>query len=294
MKSTIVKIKRRSIFELKLFWSFISNDTLATVIPGLTITVSAIIREAIPFENALIIIVGSFTYFSLYVYTFTLHNQIDSVEEDRINKPYRPLVTLNNLELNINHRILLFSSLLLLIGFVLNILHWALLWVLVSLFLRHLGHKHWLTKNSIGMTLGILSMIGAGYEIVNVMNETVLQWAILVSLIFGNMGVIQDFRDVKGDITQERKTLPIHLGDLQARRMSQIICIVSLALFLAFSYRYIVITTTSIFYFSALILIYLVVVARLSTFKSYLYDHITYMILLALYNLTLFSCIFLI
>jgi len=277
--------------EIDLYWRFIKNDIWATIIPGLIVTLSSILYNHTAFQNALIIVFEALVYFNLYVYSFTLTNQISSVEEDRINKPYRPL-PLGMISRNeMLRRILLAVLLFLFMGFILGVLKWALLWVLTTGFLYFFGHNHWFTKNIISMSLGIFSIIGAAWELVTPMSSQVLILGLIISIVFGCCGVIQDFRDVEGDKLIGRKTLPIDIGDEKARKLSVLICFFSfLSIFIYFftsvgkSPLTWVYTLFILFFFS-------IISFRLLSLKDKRSDHLTYMILLYLFNYLLLSFI---
>ncbi|MEP7104091.1 MAG: UbiA family prenyltransferase [Candidatus Dojkabacteria bacterium] len=275
--------------EINIFWRFIRSDIWATIIPGLIMTSIALIHFHIDLKVSIIILFQSLIYFTLYEYSFVLTNQLGSIEEDSINKPFRPLpqklVTRNQTL----QRSLLVSLIFLIVGFLLGILPWAILWVSVSLFHNIWGHRHWLTKNVISMSLGILSIIGAAWELVMPLEPSVLKWGIVISTILGFCAVMQDFRDVSGDRLSKRKTLPIDLGDYKARIVSFFISVTSFIVF----YIFIIYPSrdndlTRVFSL-VIFFLFLFIPTRLLIYRDPKSDHITYTILLYLFNLLLLS-----
>lgn len=285
------KIYRSMQKELGITWLFIRNDIWATIIPGSIITLSAIYIHQRDAGVAIVEILESIVYFFFYVYTFVLINQLTGIEEDILNKPFRPLprklVTIKGVYI----RFLISAIIFIVVSILLGVLGWAILWILTNLFLNFVGHRHWFTKNVICMSLGIFAMIGAAWEIVAPMTQSQLLWAILVSVVFGTCGVIQDFRDVSGDLKLGRKTLPIALGDLNARIFASVIILTSLLIFTLF----VIIPSNKNLLsvlFSVLITIFFVVIGvRLMKFRTSAEDHKTYMILLYLFNIVLLSSI---
>lgn len=274
-------------FEIDVTWRFIKNDIWATIIPGLLVSISALSHVQPEPLNIAASIVKSIVFFILYVYTFTLVNQINSEEEDQINKPYRPLPRHLISVSSVKKRILISFIVFILVGFLLQITQWVLLWIIVNLFHNILGHKHWFTKNLISMSFGIFAMIGAGWEIVYPMGRSELIWSILVSFTFGCLGVIQDLRDIDGDRESGRKTLPIAIGYKKSRIVSIILVGISIILF------YLVIFIPNLKNIFGLIfalistILSLIIIYRLAKLEGKVNDHITYMFLLYLFCITL-------
>lgn len=275
--------------EIDLFWRFIKNDLWATIIPGLIITLAAISHTDFTVDLIITSLLKSFVYFVLYVYSFTLLNQLLSEKEDALNKPYRPLPSGLITKREVFYRVIMINVLFLVCGFTLGVIEWSVLWVVTHIFLNLVGHRHWISKNIIAMTFGIFSMIGAGWEMVLPFNSEQLFWAMVVSLTFGTCGVIQDFRDVEGDRLVRRKTISIDLGDKLARIVSIVFCITSFIAILNFiiipeekDILDYVLTIIVLFFF-------ILICFRLLLFRTSKSDHTTYMILLYLFNFMLLS-----
>jgi 4-hydroxybenzoate polyprenyltransferase len=253
------------------------------------VTISSLIYYDIDLKQSTTTILIALIYFSLYVYTFTITNQLNTIEEDKINKPFRPLPSGITSKKEMIVRELLFTFIFLLFGFYFGIIKWALLWVVVSTFHNFIGHKYWISKNIISMSLGIFSIIGAGWELTQPIKGYPLQWGIIISLVFGLCAVIQDFRDVKGDKLINRKTLPIDLGDFRARLISILFSLLSYILLLIFVF--IPSNKTLLAYIFGLIItfLFLIIIGRLLFFKTEKDDHYTYTILLYLFNVVLFT-----
>jgi 4-hydroxybenzoate polyprenyltransferase len=211
---------RIALLPLKEFYvslRFIQNDIWAGVMPGLAFTLVALRQDVTTVGGMLRALLGSLLYFWLYLYGHTLANQIVGVEEDRINKPERPLpsglVSLAGARL----RLLVVTVLLLLAGWGLGVLRWAALWVVTYLLLNFYGHKHWFWKNSLPMSVGALAMLCAAWELVLPMTMRAWQAAGTIAGFVALTSPIQDFRDIAGDRLLQRKTLPISLGERPAR-----------------------------------------------------------------------------
>lgn len=276
-------------FEIEIFWRFIKNDILATVVPGLMVTLSAFYYKGDSLESLLIILLKSLLYFVLYEYTFVVSNQLGSVDEDLVNKPFRPLPSGLITKERALYRYIFSLICFIFWAWLLGVELWALLWVGTTLFHNLIGHRNWFTKNTISMTLGILSIIGAGWAIVIPIEDKVKLWAITISFVMGLCAIIQDFRDVEGDRLSKRKTLNIALGDYNARLVSVFICFLS---FIIVFFVFILPNKQSwisISFNATVLLLFITISIRLMRFRSSRSDHITYTILLILFNLLLLS-----
>lgn len=273
--------------EINIFWLFIKSDIWATIIPGLTVSLSAIIFTN-QIEFSPLLLVQSFLYFVLYVYTFTLSNQLISIDEDRVNKPYRPLASnltsVKATKLRYILTVIVYISFSQLVG----IVEWAIAWLVIQIFHNTYGHLHWFTKNVLSMTLGIFVLFGAGWSIVSSLGTDTLLWSGTISILFGVCGVIQDFRDRNGDKQLGRKTLILSLSEGRARLIGSTICLLSgitistLMIYLNSQIYGIVLTTST-----AIIFTY--ISYRIYFKKTEQQDHTSYMILLYTFNLVLFS-----
>ncbi|WP_314174817.1 UbiA family prenyltransferase [Streptomyces winkii] len=214
--------------EVFVSYRFNSNDLWSTVVPASCFVVAALDRAGLgPYEAALTV-AGALPYFWLFIYGSSLINQITGVEEDRLNKPFRPLVTGDSSMRGAKRRLAAVHVLFPALGLVLGVVEWALLWQL--LFMLHYawgGHRHWLAKNLL-IALGVVSQLAAAWQMVMPIEPAVWHWILtMAAMTFMIIGV-QDLRDVEGDRTLDRRTMPIALGDLPCR----IYCCVSFVVLL--------------------------------------------------------------
>lgn len=209
--------------ELRIIWKFINNDIKDTIAPSLI----AFFTSWFFCDNRLSLLpfclVNSIVYAVLYILTFCMLNQVNSVEEDTINKPYRPLPSGLITRRQTWIRIIIYSMLFLCFAAFLHIFWISVAWQIVTYFLNVFGgSNHWITKNLVGMTVGTFLLLAAQWEIASpgerVDMSTVLYWS-FISLWAGFALPIQDFRDVKGDRQMGRKTLPLAIGDKNGRNL---------------------------------------------------------------------------
>ena len=201
--------RRWLVHELRLSWGFVRYDFSSTVMPGMLFVVAASrsIGQVEPSTLA-----AAFVYFFLYVYTFAVSNQITGLSEDQLNKPDRPLpagmTTVAGAWVRWVVGMLAFAV----VGELLGVLRWALMWQVCFCLYNFAGFaRHYVTKSLI-MGLGVIAQLAAAWTIVTPMTPISWRWVTglaLVAFVFCN---IQDLRDVAGDRTLGRRTMPIVYG----------------------------------------------------------------------------------
>jgi 4-hydroxybenzoate polyprenyltransferase len=208
--------------ELALSWGFIRRDLTSAVAPGLLFAIAA--RRAVGPSTALAHLAAfgrAVLYFWLFLYAFCLLNQIVGVDEDRVNKPDRPIPSGAVSLAGARVRFVIALAALLAVGQWLGVLAWAAAWALLIL-LADLGGwaRHWLTKNVGVVGIGALVQLAAAWRLAA--PGVAMPWR-TIFVLSGLLGVsmcIQDFRDIAGDRATGRRTLPIALGENPARWVS--------------------------------------------------------------------------
>ncbi|MFE7620211.1 UbiA family prenyltransferase [Streptomyces sp. NPDC057496] len=152
-------------------------------------------------------------YFWLYIYGFTLTNQLYGVEEDRVNKPFRPLVTGRSSYRGAQRRAVVVLLLFPLVAWWLGVLFWALAWEATYL-LTNVARweRHWFLKN-LSMGIGVTVQLAAAWSIVTPLTPLAWRWVMTLAVSIWLLIPLQDLRDVKGDLVNDRKTFPIALGE---------------------------------------------------------------------------------
>lgn len=207
--------------EFHVLWKFINNDIWDTILPSLLAFFTAWLYSVHSWKDLPQHLILSLIYACLYIYTFCLSNQINSVEEDRINKPYRPLPTGLVSRRSTIHRIIAYNIIYLVIAYLLGIFWISIGWQIVSCLLNIWGwSNHWITKNLFGMTIGTFLLLSAQWAIASpgegISLNTYLYFT-FISLWAGASLPIQDLRDEEGDRKMGRKTLTIALGNRNGR-----------------------------------------------------------------------------
>jgi 4-hydroxybenzoate polyprenyltransferase len=203
--------------EIIIAWHFVVYDLSATVMPAMLFVVAAIHSTQLSPLKTLFVAGRGLIYFFLYIFVFCVSNQLHGVEEDRLNKPKRPLpsgmVTPQGAVIRWYIGMILFT----LVGWLFGVVEWALLWQL-SLLINNFtpARRMWLYKH-INITVGTFAMMAAAWQIVTPLTPIAWQWVIATSLLVFPLITVQDLRDIEGDAAVQRRTLPIVMGEWPTR-----------------------------------------------------------------------------
>lgn len=206
--------------EAHATYRLVYRDLSASLIPATLMVFSALITSRADTNHAVRSLGGALLYFSLYIYTFCLTNQIVGFEEDKLNKPNRPLPsglwTMTGAVARLAFSFTIFPTVAYFLGGV-AIARWAIAWQLIIVAYNFVLHKHWFSKNVVFITLGTIVQLAAAWQIVTPLTPMAWHWILYISVAFGITLHLQDLRDIIGDLEMERKTLPISVGEKSAR-----------------------------------------------------------------------------
>ncbi|TFY55023.1 hypothetical protein EVG20_g9472 [Dentipellis fragilis] len=203
--------------ELDVFLGVTWRDWSTTLIPGSLFVLSAL-RE-LPFTEAIRNYLLLVLWLSLFLYFFNLSNQITGVEEDKINKPDRPIPSGNITMAGAQLRwFIAFSAFVGSAAFEPTLLPAIICWVATtaSMVLTP-GGGNWFWKNTVSMTTGTWALFQASWRIVAPMTLKMETYIYAVAVWTGLNMQIQDLRDIKGDRAIGRSTLPVVVGDRASR-----------------------------------------------------------------------------
>jgi 4-hydroxybenzoate polyprenyltransferase len=204
--------------ELRTTWALFSVDNVSvTIIPGAIFTVSVWFATTVPSSPLYLVLGRAMIYFFLYGYTFCLSNQLAGVEEDRRNKPHRPLVRGLVTVAGARRRLAISMVAYVLAGLWLRVLEWTLLWMAVTILHNQFRlSRFWVTKNT-AMFLGIIAMLTSGAQQAGGTSATIWRWIIVIAATNAVLVPLQDLRDIEGDLAVGRRTFPQVFGDRATR-----------------------------------------------------------------------------
>jgi 4-hydroxybenzoate polyprenyltransferase len=213
--------------EIQITWLTIKNDYNTTLIP-ITIYFLFAASQA-PHFSLLPVLITSIGFATAYIVPFCLSNQLHGIEEDKVEKPNRPLAAGLITPSGAFNRYLIWNAILLGISIKLGVSKWSILWIAVTIFHNFLdGDKHFLSKNLISMTLGTAAQFGAAWHSYHpTMSVRKQSWMWMVAIWIGILANVQDFRDIQGDQRSHRRTLPLVMGTNRARILMSIISLIA-------------------------------------------------------------------
>ncbi len=203
--------------EARICWSFTRRDLSATVIPATTFAVAAWAHAGHHPLLLPVVVAKCLVYFWLYIYTFNLSNQLTGIEEDRLNKPERPLVTGLVTPRGAWWRLAIVTALFIAAGAALGVLWWTLLWIAAWVFHDHLGGARRFWGKNAAMVAGTIAQLAAAWQIVTPLSRPAWTWILAIAVPLGVLVSLQDLRDVRGDIAIGRRTAVTVFGDRTCR-----------------------------------------------------------------------------
>ncbi|GGY07779.1 UbiA family prenyltransferase [Streptomyces minutiscleroticus] len=203
--------------EIRLSWLFISADRWTTVFPATCFVMAAVVHARLSVPEAAVTVVLGALYFWLFVYEHTLANQLVGVEEDRVNKPFRPLVTGRSSMRGARLRLIVVRIVFPLYGYCLGVLEWALMWQILSLLQHEYGWgRHWVGRN-LYAGIGVVAQLAAAWQIVTVITPDAWRWIVTLTVTVTFLMSVQDLRDITGDRAVHRSTMPLVFGETRTR-----------------------------------------------------------------------------
>jgi 4-hydroxybenzoate polyprenyltransferase len=277
--------------EAYVTWLFIRRDYSSTILPALLFLIAAWKSNQSSFGTLLLALGQGFVYFLLFILSFCIANQIIGIDEDRVNKPDRPLVagivSYDGALVRLVCSQIAFS----LVGLCFNVLEWALLWQLFT-FLYHFAHwdKNWFTKGLV-IGIGAIVQLSAAWQLVTPITPIAWRWIFMMGSFWTTLVAVQDFRDIEGDRIIGRKTLPMVIGETPSRVILSI-GFVSLPLVIHCILMIPAGNTMKVLFCECgLAILCLIIAARIILYRNSQADHHTYMLLTYWYCLVLASAI---
>jgi len=292
-KSIFQRLRSNLISELELNWSFISRDITVSILPGILFTITALLNcNSISFIEGFGKIGLNICYLWLCITNCCLSNQINSIEEDRHNKPDRPLVRGLVSYGGAKIRWYVVMMLLTLVAWDLGVLWWAIfLQICLMAYDSFKLSNYWATKNILA-GCGMISMTAASWQMVTPITAVIWTWLVVLGGAVITLMSIQDLRDMEGDKAIGRSTLPLAIGEIQSR----------IILSIGFAALPVLIHTclmapmgnnlTVLLWDSLLAVISWVIAVRVLFYRSPQADHKSYILFTLWYCLALTSSIF--
>lgn len=217
-------------------WLFTNSDFCTFVLPNTVFGMSTAVSEhflAGAIQHRYIYhtlrrlpLVLLFNWSNLLIFDLANQRLPDAIEEDKINKPYRPLPSGKITQRQTRHLMIIAMPLVLLMNSVLGVwketaLLFSLTWIYNDL---RGGEDSWLIRNLIIAfafflyNLGSLKVAsGASDQAEDVHDVATYGWTALISAVILTTMQVQDLKDQQGDRVRGRQTAPLVLGEATAR-----------------------------------------------------------------------------
>uniref|UniRef100_A0A093UXV2 Digeranylgeranylglyceryl phosphate synthase n=1 Tax=Talaromyces marneffei PM1 TaxID=1077442 RepID=A0A093UXV2_TALMA len=255
--------------ELELCYGFVRRDlgTGLLPVPGFTLA-SLLYRKASAEEIYSVI---------------PFANQIDGVNEDKVNKPDRPIASGATTLRAAKIRWTILTLLYLGYSFYLGVEKPTLLWIATTIAHNFLGFANFGPTKDGCMGAGCIAQLTAGWAIGGSSPEMGWDWIKYITLYMLWPIPLQDLRDVPGDKAVGRLTTPILMGDTISRiYISAGICVSQYLLvrYRILEYRY---DISTIILSALLAVMSLAVVVRLFAWRTVTADRYSYWLYTVIY-----------
>ena len=205
-------------------WLFSRSDTKTMVLPVCMFGVLSALagRPVTPTSVSLAQIVGNlpqlllWTWLNILVLSISNQRSPESIEEDKLNNPWRPIVS-GRISPDVSRQVLLYTvPALILLGATLGLLTETLACLCGNWLYNDLGgaDEHFLIRNVVNgvayLAYGPAAIkLAAGF---NDLPPESYAWVGMVALVVGTTIQLQDLKDLEGDAARGRHTAPVVLG----------------------------------------------------------------------------------
>ncbi|MGE7386274.1 UbiA family prenyltransferase [Streptomyces sp. NPDC004126] len=205
--------------EAEITWRMMVDNLTASVVPPLMITAAASSHYRADAAATLCSLAWCLLLHTLYQYVFDASNQARSLEEDRVNKPWRPLPHALTTGPGLLRRLWIASVLYILLGVFTHTLIWVLLWQTTVIVAMFASPRHYIWQKPLWMVSGMISHLAAGWRLAGPIDRTGWTWICTLTILLAAPLRFEDVRDMDGDRAVERRTLPLVIGHWPVRIM---------------------------------------------------------------------------
>lgn len=210
------------LYELSLIWHFTKRDLVTIPVPGVIYSASAWIYSGHYLYKAIVPLLLSVVYFTCVLLFFNVSNQLCDIEEDRIDKPDRPIVSGMVSRQGARLRLVLYGAIALIIAhrfFKLPIVWYTVTYFIGTIINNHFTAKLFWTLRTSMTAYGATIPVVMGWSSVAPVPKAVWIWFLFLMLNWCVLGPLQDLRDLDGDRKVGRRTLPLIYGEDTTKEM---------------------------------------------------------------------------
>jgi 4-hydroxybenzoate polyprenyltransferase len=205
--------------EIGTLWLLSKSNADAVVMPAILIALGAAWCHVRTVTVCAVCVAHVLAHTVLAVLFYDFGGQITGVEEDKRNRPERPIAS-GRLPLPKAWAMYAATTVLFVLhAHLAGVLPWSLAWMMLCIGANHGG----LSRDHLGVMKNLVAGVGlvvnmcASFSLVAPLAPEMAACLAVMGAAFTVALPIQDLRDVEGDLTTGRRTLPIVLGDTRAR-----------------------------------------------------------------------------
>lgn len=208
-----------------LVWQFTENDFPTFIIPNSAFGIfgalagSRLLEGPAPTVEEIlwrIPVVIAYNWYMTFIFDLANQRGVESVQEDAINKPWRPIPSGYATMEHARIMILTLIPLAMAANYFLGVFHEGI-WILVLVWMYndlrggdHILRDPLIAAGSFGFNGGSLKLAGGPHRALSREGHT---WVAMIALVILTTGYIQDLKDQVGDKLRNRKSVPILMGD---------------------------------------------------------------------------------
>ncbi|WP_171076248.1 UbiA family prenyltransferase [Streptomyces sp. YIM 121038] len=205
-------------FEARVTGRMMAANAPAAFLSPVLFTAVACVHHHVGGPATALHVAVSTLWFALFLYVFDASNQVRGATEDALNKPYRPipsgLLTPQALMRRFWCAMLLYA----LLGLVTATLLWVLLWQAATVVLHFVSAPRiYFAVKPMLMQLGIITQLAAAWQLVAPLDTTAWAWVLVTGVGYNLAMIYEDVRDMEGDRSIGRRTLPLIVGHWPVR-----------------------------------------------------------------------------
>lgn len=166
----------------------------------------------------------AFNWYSVFIFDLSNQRSPESIEEDRINKPWRPIPTGKVTGAEARHALLVAIPLVLLFNYLLGVWRQGLFILILTWMYNDIrGGDEVVRDLIISVAYGMFNSasleiaVGGGEYTDISISRGGLIWTTMISLVILTTMQVQDLKDQAGDRTRGRRTIALWIGDRFSR-----------------------------------------------------------------------------
>ncbi|MGB8841923.1 MAG: UbiA family prenyltransferase, partial [Aliidongia sp.] len=214
---SVVRIAMKFIyFEVFVSWKFIRKNVWVSIIALGVLSIGLAVNQSLPLRESVINLIKVIIYSFFLIYSLEVHTQIFGIEEDKHNKPERPIpsgvISLDGAR----RRAWIITCVFVIVGIVLNVIIYSSLWIILVLLYSYTSCSKNCALKTLIACLGVCSQYFVVAYISGISCKSIWLWVLEMFFIVTITMSVQEFRDIIGDAAVGRRTLPIAMGEKNA------------------------------------------------------------------------------